>query len=436
MPTLLDAAAALRAGRLRCEEVLDRCLARIDRLEPRVRAWVLLDRDAARATAVERDRELRHGHDRGPLHGIPVGIKDIFDVFDWPTACGSRRWQHAYARQDAPVVRRLRQAGAVLLGKTVTTAYASFDPPPTRNPWDLDRTPGGSSSGSAAAVATGMCLAALASQTGGSITRPAAYCGVPGCKPTYGLISAEGVLPLAASMDHVGAMAGRVADLAAVMTAIADPGCPDWTRGRRDRPPVFARLRGLFERLAEPAVQQSMDTTCRDLVRLGATVREAALPAAFEEVVARHRLVMAVEAARYHQERLARHPDDYPANIRALLDEGLACPATEYARCKEHQRDLTAALSALFAGVDALICPATTGPAPSADTTGNPAFNAPWSYTGLPVLSIPVALSPDGLPLSLQLVGPHRGEPGLFAVAAWCEQHLGDGIGEPPLARE
>ncbi|MFO0929289.1 MAG: amidase [Gemmataceae bacterium] len=191
-PTLLEAAAALRSRRLSCVDLLNQCLERIDRFEVQVRAWVLVDRDGARQTAAERDRELDRGIDRGPLHGIPVGVKDIFDVFDWPTACGSRLWQHSYARHDAPAVARLRQAGAVLVGKTVTTAYASFDPPVTRNPWHLDRTPGGSSSGSAAAVATGMCLAALASQTGGSITRPASYCGVPACKPTYGLVDASG----------------------------------------------------------------------------------------------------------------------------------------------------------------------------------------------------------------------------------------------------
>ncbi len=153
------------------------------------------------------DEELAHGHDRGPLHGIPLGIKDIYDVFDWPTAAGSKRWEHSIARQDSDVVGRLRTSGAVFLGKTVTTQYASFDPPVTCNPWNFQRTPGGSSSGSAAALATGMCLGALGSQTGGSITRPASYCGVAGCKPTYGRVPLDGIVPLAFSMDHPGPMA-------------------------------------------------------------------------------------------------------------------------------------------------------------------------------------------------------------------------------------
>src|SRR5439155_24092213 len=167
---------------------LEQCLARIDRYEPKVRAWVFIDRERARQDGERLTTELKAGQDRGPLHGIPVGIKDIIDVFDMPTACGSKRWAQSYARRDATCVERLRQAGAVIMGKTVTTAYASFDPPPTRNPWNLERTPGGSSSGSAAAVACGMCLGALASQTGGSITRPASYCGVYSLKPTYGRV--------------------------------------------------------------------------------------------------------------------------------------------------------------------------------------------------------------------------------------------------------
>src|SRR5205814_5928292 len=193
--------AALRLGRISPIDLLDACLERIDRLEPRIHAWVFVDRESARADAERADAEMRGGHWRGPLHGIPLGIKDIFDVFDWPTACGSRLWKQSVARQDSTCVRRWREAGAVFIGKTVTTQYASFDPPPTRNPWKADRTPGGSSSGSAAAVACGMCLGAIASQTGGSITRPASYCGVAACKPTWGRVSCAGGLPPAPAVD-------------------------------------------------------------------------------------------------------------------------------------------------------------------------------------------------------------------------------------------
>ena len=429
--TISTAGRALRDGTQTAVSLLEHYLARIDRYDAKVRAWVFVDRPRARAEAEARDAELKRGYDRGPLHGIPVGIKDILDVFDWPTACGSALWSDAVARQDATVVARLRQAGAVLIGKTVTTQYASFDPPPTRNPWDLSRTPGGSSSGSAAAVAARMCLAALGSQTGGSITRPASYCGVPGCKPTYGAVSLDGILPLAASMDHPGPMATCVFDLAVVMQSLVHGDTPDWVTPLRGelRPPVLGRPRGMFDRLADDGVRAMMDEVCQRWAARGATIRDVALPAEFSDVTARHRVVMAVEAAKYHEERLRRHPEDYGPRIRELLEEGIACPAPEYARTKDHQARLKAEMHAVFRGIDALICPATTTPAPDAATTGDPAFNSPWSYTGLPVVSIPTALSPDGLPLGVQLVGAAGGESGLFQAAAWGEAP----IGEPSL---
>ena len=433
---ILGAGRDLRAGRLSCGRLLEDCLARIDELEPRVRAWAVVDPERARAEAVERDRELARGQDRGPLHGIPVGIKDIFDVFDWPTSCGSRRWQQSIARADAPVVRRLRQAGAVLIGKTVTTAYASFDPPQTRNPWNLSRTPGGSSSGSAAALACRMCLAALGSQTGGSITRPASYCGVVGCKPTYATACADGVLPLAASMDHVGSMARCVYDVALVMGIIADPPVRDWLpalAAPTERPPTLGRPRGLFERLASEDVRAMMDRVCAHYAARGATISDVALPASFEDVVRQHRIVMTVEAAAYHQERLRRHPEDYPPNITGLLEEGIACPAPDYARARQHQAQLRQEMAAVLEGIDALICPATTRGAPPADTTGDPAFNSPWSFTGLPAVSFPTALDRDGLPLGVQLVGRAGDEGQLFRVALWGEENRETDVGDPPL---
>jgi aspartyl-tRNA(Asn)/glutamyl-tRNA(Gln) amidotransferase subunit A len=433
MPWTIQAASeALRGGRLSPLTLLDTCLERIDRLESKVHAWVSVDREGARAEAKRAEEELRHGRWRGPLHGVPVGIKDVFDVFDWPTAAGSRLWTRSIARHDAPVVQRLRQAGAVFVGKTVTTQYASFDPSPTRNPWNLDRTPGGSSSGSAAAIALGMCLGALATQTGGSITRPASYCGAAGLKPTYGRISTTGVVPLAASMDHVGAIARSVRDLAVLFQVIADampssvtppPPVPDALPAlARPLPaPRLGRLRGLFEERGEPSVRAMMDQVVALVQARGGRVDEVALPAGFAEVVARHRTVMAVEAASYHQVRLERHPEDYDRNIRGLLEEGLECPAPEYARCKEHQRQLSQAMLECFGDVDALLTPATVGPAPDRETTGDPAFNSPWSYTGLPTVSFPARLSPDGLPLAVQLVGRPWDEARLLAAAAWCE---------------
>lgn len=427
--TISEAAEALRDNRLTCVGLLEHFLERIERQEPAIRAWVLVDEPRARADAEARDAELRKGYDRGPLHGVPVGIKDIIDVFDWPTACGSQLWQNAVARQDATVVGRLRVAGCVLIGKTVTTQYASFDPPPTRNPWDLSRTPGGSSSGSAAAVAAGMCFAALGSQTGGSITRPASYCGVPACKPSYGAVSLDGILPLAPSMDHPGPLASCVGDVALVMRTIADPRPP--TPMLNPQPPVFGRLRGHFERLADETVRGMMDVACRRLQERGMEVREVTLPASFDDVVGQHAVIMAVESAAYHRERLARHPEDYAPRIRSLIEEGLSRPAPDYARARDHQARLIADMVDLFTGVDVLIAPATTCPAPDAATTGDPAFNSPWSFTGLPVVSLPVALSEDGLPLGVQLIGPAGGDKQVLVSASWVERSF-DAIGGPP----
>lgn len=424
--TIAGAAALLRDGRRSCVELTEACLGRIAARDEQLRAWVRVDRDGALRRAGELDAKAAAGRWLGPLHGIPLGIKDIVDVAGWPTAAGSPRLAGTIAERDAPLVQRLRAAGAVLLGKTVTTPFASFDPPPTRNPWHADRTPGGSSSGSAAAVAAGMCLGAVGSQTGGSITRPASYCGVAGCKPSYGLLPVEGVLPLASSLDHPGPIARTVRDLALMLDAMSGGQVPARPDGDSlSTPPRLGRLRGLFEAQAEPSMRAATETAIAALRAAGARVIEIELPAAFDDVLRSHRVVMAAEAAAWHRQRFAEYPDDYQPCIRSLIEEGLAMDAAEYIRCRWHQADLTRAMAGVFGSVDALIGPATSGPAPDRATTGDPAFNSPWSYTGLPTVSFPVALSPDGLPLALQLVGRAAGDADLLATAAWCEDALG-----------
>jgi Asp-tRNA(Asn)/Glu-tRNA(Gln) amidotransferase A subunit family amidase len=435
--TISTAAEAIRQGTDTPLSLLDACLNKIQQYEARVHAWVFVAEKEARSQAQRLTEELKRGQYRGPLHGIPIGVKDIFDVFDWPTAAGSRLWANSVARSDCTVVQRLRQAGAVFVGKTVTTQYASFDPPVTRNPWHLERTPGGSSSGSAAALACGMCLGALASQTGGSITRPGSYCGVAGVKPTYGRVSLAGIVPLAHSMDHPGPLANSVRDLALLLQVMAgpdalDPECafvpvPDYLAhlDRPCQPPRLGIVRGLFEELADDETRTFMERARTQFEKAGAELVPVALPAAFAEVLPRHRVIMAVEAAQFHLERLRDHPEDYAPKIKSLLEEGINCPAPEYARCKEHQTRLTREILACFGEVDALLCPATRGPAPAADTTGDPAFNSPWSYTGLPAVSIPAGWSGDGLPLAVQVVGPPWQEAELLAAAQWCEQTVG-----------
>jgi len=434
--TIREASEEIREGRLTPVDLLQSCLKQIDRYEEKVRAWVLVDREGAREDAERLTAELMKGHARGPLHGIPIGVKDIFDVRDMPTAAGSKRWANSIARNDAPVVAKLREAGAIILGKTVTTAYASFDPSITRNPWNLNHTPGGSSSGSAAALATGMCLGALASQTGGSINRPATYCGVCGIKPTFNRVNAAGVVPFAASLDHVGAMAGCVTDLAIMLQAMADAGSrdvdawevpepADYTTMLHDAPPYLeaGRFRGMFDNKMEPSLRPIYEETLETLQEAGLSVIDCPLPSAFGEVTPRHQMVMFVEAAAYHEHRFRKYPDDYPPKIRSVIEDGFRVPATEFARTREHQAALKMSIMESFRdGVIVALTPATAGPAPDLSTTGSPIFNSPWSYLGLPTVNIPMGWTPDGLPVALQLVGRPWEEAEVLQMAAWCEQ--------------
>lgn len=433
--TLLGTARALRAGARTCVEVLEECLARVDQWESRIRAWVTLDREGARAQAQVRDAERARGGWRGPLHGIPIGIKDIIDVAGFPTSAGFSPWHDQIAQTDAPVVARLRQAGAVILGKTVTTQFASFDPPVTLNPWNGQRTPGGSSSGSAAAVACGMCLGALGSQTGGSITRPAAYCGVAGCKPTFGGIRVDGVIPLALSLDHIGCMARTVGDLAVLLEAMASAGtemasvAPRWEPFAPSRPrplPRLGWLQGSFRHRAEPAMTRAMDTTIASLRAANAILVDATLPVDADDLLRAQRVLMAVEAAAYHEVRFAEAAPFYFPKIRELIEEGFATRATEYARCRLWLDKIRADTRSWFQGIDAYLLPATPGGAPASITTGTPSFNSQWSFAGLPTINFPIGHDDDGMPLGLQLVGRPWDEPALFRVADWCEAVIRD----------
>jgi aspartyl-tRNA(Asn)/glutamyl-tRNA(Gln) amidotransferase subunit A len=422
--SLVDAARQLRAGKLTPLDVLDRCLEQIRRHEDAVRAWVLVDEAGARRTATERTREAALAQWRGPLHGIPVGIKDIIDVQGFATRAGSPLWGRQAAAADAPLVAALRRAGAVILGKTVTVEFACFDPSPTRNPWNLAHTPGGSSSGSAAALAMGMCLGALGTQTGGSLVRPSAYCGVATCKPTFGKLSTEGVVPVSTSLDHAGPMARKVGDLALLLDCLQGATTP-----RPLRPWGPPRL-GLLETIAlaetDEAVRQATQSALEKLARAGAEIRPLSAPQTFGDVLKMHRRIMAVEAAAYHRERFANDRGQYGPMIASLLEEGLAVAAVDYVAAKAWHREFRRQTARLLDGFDALIMPSTQTTAPATlATTGTPQFQAPWSLARLPVVSIPCGVAADGMPAGVQLVGRGDDEARLLRLAAWCEQVLG-----------
>ncbi len=416
----------LRSGSSSCVSLLERCLSRIDELESSIHAWVNVDREAAKARARELDELAQAGNWQGPLHGIPIGIKDIVDVAGFPTAVGVDWYAQENAAADAPLVAQLRQAGAIILGKTVTTAFASFDPPVTRNPWNTNHTPGGSSSGSAAAVAAGMCLAAIGSQTGGSITRPASFCGVAGFKPTFDRISVDGVFPLAPSLDHPGPIARTVDDLAILAEVLMSPSprLADEADTGDVPTPRIGRLTGLFQDRAEPAMKTACDTAIQTLQSAGADVTDVSLPECFDKLLTHHRCIMAAEAAAVHEVEFEASPDRFPPCIRELVEEGLAYSAATYIAARNHQERSRTEVVASFGDADVLITPAATGPAPDLSTTGDPSFNSPWSHTGFPTVSFPIGLAPDGLPLGIQLIGRPDDEQRLFQAARWCEAEI------------
>ena len=424
--TISDAAPRIQSGQLYPRKLVEQCLARIDEHEERLHAWVEVDASGARRDAESLGREVAAGQYRGPLHGIPIGVKDIIDVVGMTTRAGSPLLADNVATADAPLVAALRRAGAVILGKTVTVEFACFDPSPTRNPWDpaLGHTPGGSSSGSAVAVLMGQCLGALGTQTGGSLVRPSAYCGIATCKPTFGLLSRQGIVPVSLHFDHPGPMARSVADLTILLRGFL--GDPSWgVEEPVALPPRLGWLQDFFIDEADSAICGMTESAVERLRACGATIEPAATPDAFRQVRAMHRLIMAVDTAAYHRARFADHRDAYGPMITTLLDEGLTIPAADYTDALAWQQQFTQLVDAMFKQYDILLCPSTDTTAPATlDTTGTPKFQAPWSCAGAPVVSIPCGLAADGMPASIQLIARRGRDAMLLQVAQWCERAL------------
>lgn len=400
-------------------QVVERCLQECARSESSIHAWVWLDPDGARRQAEQVDRQLRAGDDLGPLAGIPIGVKDIIDMRGLPTRAGSPiRSQHV-AGQDAPVVVRLRQAGAILLGKTVTTEFACFDPPPTRNPWNHDRTPGGSSSGSAAAVSLGMCVAAIGSQTGGSIVRPASYCGVAGFKPTRGMVSTDGVVPVSEHLDHVGPLASSVSDLESLFAVLATP------RPQECQPLSKAVvLDDFFFEQADSEVARVTRVAIERLRGYDLACTPVALPPGFKQLHAMHRRIMAYAVARDHRLSFASAPQSYGPNLSSLIREGMEVSESAYAEALAHQAAFREEIKVCIPSGTVALMPSTPTTAPDRSTTGSPQFNAPWSYAGLPSVTLPCGLASDGMPCGLQLVGAAGDDWSLLATSRLAEQAL------------
>jgi amidase len=446
----------LRARELSPVEVATALLARIERLDPALHAYLTLTPDAALAAAKEAESELAGGRTRGPLHGVPVAVKDLCDTRGVRTTAGTWVLRERIPDADACVVERLRAAGAVILGKLSMTegAWATHHPnvPVPRNPWDAERWPGVSSSGSGVATAAGLCFASLGSDTGGSIRFPSAANGIVGLKPTWGRVSRHGVFPLAHSLDHVGPMARRVEDVAAVLGIIAGPDprdptslhapVPDYTAGLEDR------VRGLRVGIDERWCREDQDAgiadrvlACADVLhREGAVLRAVRFPDC-RELVSLWAVLCAPETVLAHRGLFPERADEYGPGFRAFLELGRSLPATEYARADALRLAFRGQLAGLFDEVDVLLCPSLGVPLPPREPRldGDDAprelmrFTAPFDFSGSPTLSLPCGFTPDGLPTSLQLVGRHLEEAVLCRAGRayeratdWHERH-------PPL---
>ena len=442
--SIAESASRIASGKLTPSQLVKSCLERIDAFDYKIKAWALVDREGALSTARRLEQELAQGKRRSALHGIPVGIKDIFYTAGLPTEAGSRAWAGFVPDYDATPVARLKEAGAIILGKTHTTEFAYFDPAPTGNAWNTEHTPGGSSSGSGASVAAGMCPAALGSQTMGSVLRPAAYNGIVGFKPQYGRISVYGVVPVSPVLDHVGILTRTVTDTALIFQAIAghdsrdelslNEPVPDCLAAlEKQAPPRLGLVRSLFYDNADDEMRQHTDKVVALLRQAGATIEEITPPPSFATIIDNARIIMAVEAAASHRESFARHGDKYRAGIRKLIEDGLAIAPADYQKALKVRLQQCSEMEPLLHQMDAMLTPGIPGPAPHGlASTGNPVMQAPWTIMGIPSISLPSGLSQSGLPLAIQLGGQPKAEDRLLAVARWCESALKTDL-RPPL---
>jgi aspartyl-tRNA(Asn)/glutamyl-tRNA(Gln) amidotransferase subunit A len=418
-------------------ELVQSLLDRIEAIDGELKAWVTIDGDAALATAAARAEGIANGSEHGVVAGLPVGLKDVFLTAGLRTTASSRALADFVPTEDATAVTALRDAGGVVLGKVHTAEFACADPAPTRNPWNAEHTPGGSSSGSAASVAAGTVPVTLGTQTGGSTLRPAAYNGIVGLKPTYGLVSNRGVIPLAWSFDHVGVLARSVADADLVLQAIAgydphDPASRPEAAAFRSvdldgaSAPVIGLVRSHFMETSEPDMLEHFLEVAAKFEAEGATVREVDLPASFPRIAATFGAIAWSETASYHRQQFAERGELYGPKIATIIKQGLTELASDYVQAMRERPGVIADLETTLDDVDILLTPTTPSPPPrNTSHTGDATFQIPWAYAGLPSMSLPSGVNRWGLPLGVQLVGHRWRDSELLRSARWCEQVLG-----------
>jgi Asp-tRNA(Asn)/Glu-tRNA(Gln) amidotransferase A subunit family amidase len=418
--TVREAARQIADRRLTAEALVAAYLDRIGAREAVVGAWRHLDRERALATARRRDGEAP----RGPLHGIPIAVKDLIDTVDMPTAYGSPIYRDHRPAADASCVAVARAAGAVVLGKTVTTEFAAFTPGKTANPRNPAHTPGGSSSGSAAAVADSMAPLAFGTQTAGSVIRPAAYCGCVGYKPSFGLINRAGVKPLADSLDTIGVFARSVEDAAFFAGVLSErPGL------RHLAVPSAAPRFGLYRTPmwdeAEPATAAAIDAARAALEHAGAAVAELAIAPEHHGLAEAQNTIMEFEMVQALAYERIEHSAELSPRLAQMLDAGLTIGAAEYDRALARTAEARGALDAFLGPCDAVLVPAAPGVAPQGlGNTGNPIFNRMWTLLGVPCVTLRARWAANGLPTGVQLIGRIRDDPRLMACAAFLERAL------------
>ena len=419
--TVAAAAAALRARAFTSEALTGAMLDRVAATDANVQAWACLDNEYAIATA----RDIDVNRPGGPLAGIAIGVKDIIATADLPTQIGSPIFADAQPARDAECVSRLKRAGGFVLGKTVTTEFAFMQPGKTRNPWNAAHTPGGSSSGSAAAVAIGQVAAALGTQTNGSVIRPAAYCGVVGYKPTLGLLPYEGAYLFSHTLDTLGVFARNVDDCALLAACLADRGALDADLAAPTAAPRLALLAEFPWVGANGEQRAAIDSAVELLRSAGAEFTTITLPERLQSANLVHRTIMLHEGAQHLGALQDKERLRMSAKLNAALDQGRLIGATAYADAIAQRTEVIAALTALLKPFDAVLSSSAPGPAPEDLTqTGDPGCCTLWSLAGFPALNLPIALAPNGLPLGLQLAAAQRKDSELLALARWCEAQL------------
>lgn len=439
-----DAARAIAEGAVSSEQLVEACLARIRAAEPEVQAWQFLDPEHALTQARGRDADRSEGRPCGPLHGVPVGIKDIIDTTDMPTEDGTVLHAGRTPVRDAAVVAKLRTAGAVILGKTVTTECATYTPGKTRNPHNPAHTPGGSSSGSAAAVAAGMVPLALGTQTNGSMIRPAAFCGVYGFKPTHGAIPRTGVLKLSRTLDHIGVFGRSIEDIALLAEQLFsfDEGDLDTRPSARARllevatqepplPPLLAFVKGpAWER----AAAETREAFAELVAALGDRVEEVELPDSSRLALETHRTIMQAEMAANLDVEWEKGRERLSVALREQLERGRAVSALDYQKACARIPMINSTFEELFQRYDAILTPSAAGTAPHGlASTGDPAFCTLWTLCGMPALNVPLMKGENGLPLGVQLVGKRGNDARLLRTARWLVSQV---QAEPDTTKE